>query len=129
MRTISHFLGRKGVAAAVVPVAAPAQQGTNGIEGRGEVTFADLGTRIGEDNETLRNLLLDTDRRLTSLDELKVTFRSLVEPIGAALRSLEQEKTDNVDLAQCAGGAAHQPRHRAQGIAHLRKTGGGAGER
>jgi crescentin len=98
MRTISHFLGRKGVAAAVVPVAAPAQQGTNGIEGRGEVTFADLGTRIGEDNETLRNLLLDTDRRLTSLDELKVTFRSLVEPIGAALRSLEQEKTDNVTL-------------------------------
>jgi crescentin len=62
------------------------------------VTFADLGTRIGEDNETLRNLLLDTDRRLTSLDELKVAFRSLVEPIGAALRSLEQEKTDNVTL-------------------------------
>ena len=46
----------------------------------------------------MRNLLLDTDRRLSALDDFKETFRNLVEPIGAALRSLEQEKTDNVSL-------------------------------
>ena len=71
-------------------VAAPA--------GYGKTTLADIGTRVGEDNETLRNLLIDTDRRIGALDDLKVAFRSLVEPIGAALHALEQEKTENVGL-------------------------------
>ena len=98
MRTISDFLGRKGAGSPVFPVAAVVQRGANGTEAHREATFADLGTRVGEDNEALRNLLLDTGRRLSALDDLKETFRNLVEPIGAALRSLEQEKTDNVSL-------------------------------
>ncbi|HEY6702899.1 MAG TPA: hypothetical protein VI010_02270, partial [Xanthobacteraceae bacterium] len=60
--------------------------------------MADIGARVGEDNETLRNLLIDTDRRIGALDDLKEGFRNLVEPIGGALYALEQEKTDNVGL-------------------------------
>src|SRR5437868_4259566 len=96
MRTISDFLGRKGVAstsaAYVVPTSA--KSGSRGVEEVRETTLADIGTRVGEDNETLRNLLIDTDRRIGALDDLKVAFRSLVEPIHA----LEQEKTENVGL-------------------------------
>ena len=98
MRTISDFLGRKGVAstsaAYVVPTSA--KSGSRGVEEVRETTLADIGTRVGEDNETLRNLLIDTDRRIGALDDLKVAFRSLVEPIGAALHALEQEKTDSL---------------------------------
>ena len=100
MRTISDFLGRKGVAstsaAYVVPTSA--KSGSRGAEEARETTLADIGTRVGEDNETLRNLLIDTDRRIGALDDLKAAFRSLVEPIGAALHALEEEKTENVGL-------------------------------
>jgi crescentin len=101
MGTISGFLGRKGVAsapAALPPSASPVQQTTSSTAENNEPTFADLGARIGEGNETLRNLLIDTDRRITALDDVENAFRNLVEPIGIALRALEQEKTDNVGL-------------------------------
>src|SRR5215475_14735042 len=100
MRTISDFLGRKVVASASAAYAVPmsAKSGSRGAEEVRETTFADIGTRVGEDNETLRNLLIDTDRRIGALDDLKAAFRSLVEPIGAALHALEQEKTENAGL-------------------------------
>jgi len=97
MRTISDFLGRKGVAStsAAYAVPASAKSGSRGAEEVHETTFTDIGTRVGEDNETLRNLLIDTDRRIGALE---AAFRSLVEPIGAALQALEQEKTENFGL-------------------------------
>jgi chromosome segregation ATPase len=99
MRTISDLLGRKSLSStssvyAVPAVAKPVQRAEEPIE----ATLADIGARVGEDNETLRNLLIDTDRRIGALDDLKEAFRSLVEPIGAALHALEQEKTDNFGL-------------------------------
>ena len=83
-----------------------------GAENHGEQTFADVGARVGEDNETLRNLLLDTDRRLSALDDLKEAFRNLVEPINSALQALEQEKTDNVALRNSLTElrASHEPK-------------------
>ena len=100
MRTISDFLGRKGVAptSATYAVPASARSGSRGADEVRETTLADIGTRVGEDNETLRNLLIDTDRRIGALDDLKAAFRSLIEPIGAVLQVLEQEKTENFGL-------------------------------
>src|SRR5437868_1722066 len=98
MRTISDFLARKGVASASFPSPASAKILASGGEQRSEPTFADIGARVGEDNETLRNLLIDTDRRIGALDDLKEAFRNLVEPIGSSLHALEQEKTENFGL-------------------------------
>ncbi len=100
MRTISDFLARKGVAStsAAYAVPAAAKSGARDVEEASETTFADIGARVGENNETLRNLLIDTDRRIGALDDLKAAFRGLVEPIGSALHALEQEKTENVGL-------------------------------
>src|SRR5215468_1553529 len=100
MRTITHFLARKGIASAsaAFAVPTPAKPGPPGIEEPSEPTLADIGARVGEENEALRNLLIDTDRRIGALDDLKDAFRNLVEPIGSALQALEQEKTDNVGL-------------------------------
>src|SRR5262245_48407713 len=100
MRTISDFLGRKGVASTSTAFTGPASAKPKAYsaEEPRETTFADIGARVGEDNETLRNLLIDTDRRIGALDDLKAAFRDLVEPIGAALHALEQEKTENFGL-------------------------------
>src|SRR2546430_8166796 len=100
MRTITHFLARKGVAStsAAFAVPTPVKPGSPGAEEPSEPTLADIGARVGEENESLRNLLIDTDRRIGALDDLKDAFRNLVEPIGSALHALEQEKTDNVGV-------------------------------
>jgi len=99
MGTISDFLGRKGVASAPLPMPpSPDQGGTDSTAQHDERTFADLGARMGEGNEALRNLLIDTDRRITALDDVKDAFRNLVEPTGAALQALEQENSDNFGL-------------------------------
>jgi len=100
MRTITHFLARKGVAStsAAFAVPTPVKPGSPTAEEPSEPTLADIGARVGEENETLRNLLIDTDRRIGALDDLKDAFRNLVEPIGSALQALEHEKSDNVGL-------------------------------
>src|SRR5499427_4300216 len=101
MRTISHFLARKGVASTSTAFAVPTPA-LLAAEEPSEPTLADIGARVGEENEALRNLLIDTDRRIGALDDLKEAFRNLVEPIGSALHALEQEKSENVGL-RCAG--------------------------
>ena len=58
-------------------------------------TFADIGSRIGEDNEVLRNLLIDTSHQLTAFDDLKDSFTRLIDPLNNVLTTLEQEKADN----------------------------------
>src|ERR1700680_493891 len=96
MRMLSQF--RKGVASTfeAFPVRGSGKRSWNG--GKGKPTFADIGARIGEDNETLRNLLIDTSHHINALHDLKDTFEKLVEPIGKTLWTREQEKSDNVSL-------------------------------
>jgi crescentin len=60
--------------------------------------WADLGTRVGGDNESLRNLLIDVGRRIDALDDLRDIFGELVVPIGHALNTLEREALDNANL-------------------------------
>src|SRR5690348_2399623 len=59
----------------------------------------DAGSRIGEENEALRNLLFDTGRKINELDELKSTFDKIVTPFNNTLRALEQEKSQNLSLS------------------------------
>ena len=61
-------------------------------------TPSDVGSRIGEENEALRNLLFDTGRKINELDDLKIAFEKIVDPFNNALRALEQEKSQNLSL-------------------------------
>ncbi len=54
-------------------------------------TPSDVSSRIGEENEALRNLLFDTGRKINELVELKIAFEKIVDPFNNALRALEQE--------------------------------------
>jgi crescentin len=59
------------------------------------VTFAEIGARIGADNEVLRNLLIDTGHQLSAIDELKASFNKLAEPLANVLTTLEQERAEH----------------------------------
>jgi crescentin len=100
MRTIAHFLTRKRVASTSAALAVPrlSKAGPLRAEDRSEPTLADIATRVGGENEELRNLLIEADRRIGALDDLRDVFRNLAEPMGSALQALEQEKADNVTL-------------------------------
>jgi DNA repair exonuclease SbcCD ATPase subunit len=60
--------------------------------------FSDVGSRMGEENEALRNLLSDTGRKIGELDELKEAFDKIVAPFNSTLRALEQEKAQTLGL-------------------------------
>jgi len=67
-------------------------------ERRGESADDTSGTKIGEENEALRNLLVDAGMKIRQFDEYKAFFGKLIEPATQALRTLEHEKTNNIDL-------------------------------
>jgi crescentin len=100
MRRVSDFLSRAGVA----PVPDNGGALTNkpqsaGLpEENGNSHFATLGDRVGEDNQALRHLLIDTGLQFSALDELKQTFGKLVDPLHKMLGTLEQAKFDNASL-------------------------------
>jgi crescentin len=89
VRTVSDPAARKGVTS---------PSGTSSTVAADQPTLADIGARVGQDNEALRNLLIDTDRRINAIDDAKNAFRRLSEPISTALRDLAQEKIDNAGL-------------------------------
>jgi crescentin len=97
MGTVSDLLGLAG--AKSTPDASPGraaeQKSADHPASRDKMTFADLGARIGEDNEALRNLLIDTSHQLSTIDDLKDTFGKLVDPLSNLLTTLEQERADN----------------------------------
>ncbi len=61
--------------------------------------YSDVGSRMGEENEALRNLLSDTGRKIGELDELKDAFDKIVAPFNSTLRALELEKSQTLGLS------------------------------
>jgi crescentin len=104
MSSLSEFFSRKNNTATAVAVSTPEKaptllpgKGPSGDDRPAEA-WAEIGSRIGSDNEVLRNLLVDTGRQVGALDDLKDAFSKLVDPINKTLRALEHEKSDNVGL-------------------------------
>src|ERR1044071_8220510 len=96
MSKLSDLFGRKsGQSGADKPVAANAKDRPEQAAREG---VSDVGSRMGEENEALRNLLFDTGRKINELDELKSAFDKIVTPFNNTLRSLEQEKSQNLSL-------------------------------
>jgi hypothetical protein len=56
----------------------------------------------GEENEVLRNLLTDTGRKISELDDLKAAFDTLVAPFNSTLRALKQEKLQTLSQGMLA---------------------------
>jgi crescentin len=100
MAKLSDLFGRKGGAAEVDKLLARAANGNgNGGNHISVENLSDVGSRMGEENEVLRNLLTDTGRKISELDDLKEAFDKLVAPFNSTLRALEQEKSQTMSLS------------------------------
>jgi crescentin len=100
MSKLSDLFGRKRVeSGADRPSVRPGEKRSNGeAQSVALESYSDVGSRIGEENEALRNLLFDTGRKIGELDELKSAFDKIVTPFNNTLRALEQEKSQNLSL-------------------------------
>ena len=97
MAKFSDLFGRKGEA----PSRLTPRSGGNGNGNGNHINvehFSDVGSRMGEENEVLRNLLSDTGRKINELDELKDAFDKIVQPFNLTLRALEKEKSQTLGL-------------------------------
>jgi chromosome segregation ATPase len=98
MRMLSRFFDR----ASAQPVTGTANSNQSPDSAAAEhstsESWAEIGGKVGGDNESLRNLLTDVSRRIEALDDLREIFGAAVTPIGEALASLEREKFDNIKL-------------------------------
>ena len=100
MAKLSDLFGRKGGAAEVDKLLARAAIGNGNVGNHISVeSLSDVGSRMGEENEVLRNLLTDTGRKISELDDLKEAFDKLVAPFNSTLRALEQEKSQTMSLS------------------------------
>jgi len=95
---LSGFGARKAPASEQSASSASADAGGNTLQNRSELTFAEIGARLGEDNEKLRNLLIDAGHRIGAIGDVQQAFRSLAEPVNTAIRELEQERIENAKL-------------------------------
>ena len=98
MAKFSDLFGRKGGDAEKYPSRLGVTRGNGDGEHINIQNFSDVGSRMGEENEVLRNLLTDTGRKIGELDELKDAFDKIVAPFNSTLRALEQEKSQTLGL-------------------------------
>jgi len=98
MAKLSDLFGRKAATAGADTVTGRPRNGNGGNHISIE-NLSDVGSRIGEENEVLRNLLTDTGRKISELDDLKEAFDKLVTPFNSTLRALEQEKSQTLSLS------------------------------
>ena len=63
-----------------------------------EELFTALGAQLGGENESLRNLLLDANAKISELDNIKSAVGRLVDPVSKALRAFEAEKSEKISL-------------------------------
>ena len=100
MAKLSDLFGRKLSTAGPDNFTGRSRNGNgNGSDHISIESLSDVGSRIGEENEVLRNLLTDTGRKINELEDLKDAFDKLVAPFNSTLRALKQEKSQNMSLS------------------------------
>jgi chromosome segregation ATPase len=100
MSKISDFLARKSSLAEQAPIFLPSEQeeaSPPASAPEDEVT-AGGGTRLGAENEALRSLVVEAARKVEDLDNLKLAFGRIIDPLQRTLQALEQEKAKNASL-------------------------------
>ena len=89
MTKLVTFLGRKAAPeagkplAAKAPVSAPPEKAD--IELDNEL-FSPIATLLGQENEAVRNLLLDAEHKIGELETIKRSIGKLVAPVSKTLR-------------------------------------------
>lgn len=97
MSKISDFLARKSQAADE-KTAHTSESSEALLPALSTEPTAERGTRLGAENEALRSLVIDAARKVEELDNLKLAFGRIIDPLHKTLHALEQEKSHNASL-------------------------------
>ena len=112
MTKLVTFLGRKPVSVAgksvdaaqpsapqlvSAPKPAPATPEKNDLELDHELFFP-IATQLGQENETVRNLLMDAEHKIGELEIIKRSIGKLVDPVSKTLRAYEEAKSEKLSL-------------------------------
>ena len=99
MTKFASLLGRKPTLVAATPEspAAAAAPDRNVLELDQELFFP-IASQLGEENEVVRNLLIDAEHKITELDSIKTSLGRLVDPITKTLRAFEEAKNEKLSL-------------------------------
>jgi chromosome segregation ATPase len=120
MTKLVHFLGRKPASATEKPAGAPAFQTAPQSEretaapmtaqakaaaapDKGDIEldhelFFPIATQLGQENEIVRNLLLDAEHKIGELEIIKRSIGKLVDPVTKTLRAYEESKSEKLSL-------------------------------
>jgi crescentin len=60
--------------------------------------FLPVATQLGEENESIRNLLIEAEHKLNELDAIKRSIGRLIDPVGKTLRALEEARSEKIAL-------------------------------
>ena len=100
MTKFASLLGRKPSLVAATPESpapAAAAPDKNVLELDQELFFP-IASQLGEENEVVRNLLIDAEHKITELDSIKTSLGRLVDPITRTLRAFEEAKNEKLSL-------------------------------
>jgi crescentin len=98
MSKIAALLARKSSnSPSTVPAIRPIETADAAVD-LDEELFSSIGAQLGSNNETLRNLLLNANHKISELDAIKDAVSKLVSPVSKALREFETEKADKINL-------------------------------
>ena len=109
MTKLVAFLGRKGASRADTPAAAePAKKAPNSAPKAPAPAASDLEldqdlffpivSQLGQDNEAVRNLLIDAEHKIDELEVIKRSIGKLVDPVAKTLRAYEETKNEKLSL-------------------------------
>jgi chromosome segregation ATPase len=60
--------------------------------------FFPLASQLGEENEAVRNLLIDAEHKIGELETIKRSIGRLVDPVSKTLRAFEDAKSEKLTL-------------------------------
>ena len=60
--------------------------------------FLPVASQLGEENESIRNLLIEAEHKLNELDAIKRSIGKLIDPVGKTLRALEEARSEKIAL-------------------------------
>jgi chromosome segregation ATPase len=107
MTTLVSLLGRKPVPApgksAPAPQPAMAEAAAAAAPAKADIEldqelFSPIAAQLGQENEVVRNLLLDAEHKIGELEIIKRSIGKLVDPVSNTLRAYEAAKSENLSL-------------------------------
>jgi crescentin len=60
--------------------------------------FFPIATQLGQENETVRNLLMDAEHKIGELENIKISIAKLVDPVCNTLRGYEETQSEKLIL-------------------------------